>query len=77
MKFESKGNFPKYIPIGGTFMVEGKKYKCIQGNDRCSLNNDPMTICAFHPLEGGTCQQSQFCIPYEREDKNEVIYIPV
>ena len=74
MKFESKGDFPKYIPIGETFFFEGKKYKCIQGNDMCSTNDDLMQVCSFHPIEHGNCEIPRYCTPCSRKDKNEVIF---
>lgn len=74
MKFETKGDFPKYIPIGGTFMFKGKKYKCIQGNRYCSIDEDINVICSLHKLEGGICDSPKFCTPAERKDNNEIIY---
>ena len=56
--------FPNFIPVGGTFEFEGKRFLCVDAKDGC-------TGCAFYEKD---CEKTPPCSCSRRDDEKDVIF---
>ena len=61
---QEKIKFPNFIPVGGTFEFEGKRFLCVDAKDCC-------VGCAFYEKD---CGKTPPCSCSRRDDEKDVIF---